>query len=197
MVEPLRWRAARAGHSVMANDPTPTTQDRERDARRDPVTENIETILRLEAEELDRRTWSDTLADAIADFTGSISFVMLHLAWFAAWAAWNTGLLPFGRPFDPFPFQLLAVIVSLEGALLVTFVLIKQNRMANLSDRRAHLDLQINLLAEREITHVLRLLQRVAEQLEVRSGVDAANLTDDTRVEGLMNTLDRKLNKDC
>ena len=161
------------------------------------MTENIETILRLEDAELQRRTWSDTLADAIAEFTGSMPFVVLHLAWFAAWAVWNSGLLPFGRPFDPFPYQLLAVIVSLEGVLLVTFVLIKQNRMAYLSDRRAHLDLQINLLAEREVTHVLRLLQRVAERLEVRDEEVAAHLTNDTRVEGLMDTLDRKLGSDC
>jgi uncharacterized membrane protein len=163
----------------------------------DPVTENIETILRLEDAELQRRTWADALADTIAEFTGSISFVVLHLGWFAVWAAWNTGLLPFGRPFDPFPFQLLAVVVSLEGVLLVTFVLIKQNRMAYLSDRRAHLDLQINLLAEREVTHVLRLLQRVAERLEIRDAMAAAELTDDTRIEGMMKTLDRKLNSDC
>jgi uncharacterized membrane protein len=76
-------------------------------------------------------------------------------------------------------------------------VLIKQNRMAYLSDRRAHLDLQINLLSEREITHVLRLLRRVAERLEVRDEADASHLTADTRVEGLMNTLDRKLGSDC
>ena len=183
----------------MADDQEARPADGERDASRrfDPVTENIETILRLEDAELQRRTWSDTLADAIAEFTGSMPFVVLHLAWFGAWAVWNSGLLPFGRPFDPFPYQLLAVIVSLEGVLLVTFVLIKQNRMAYLSDRRAHLDLQINLLAEREVTHVLRLLQRVAERLEVRDGADAADLTDDTRVEGMMNTLDRKLNSDC
>jgi uncharacterized membrane protein len=161
------------------------------------VAENIETILRLENAELQRRTWSDMVADAIAEFTGSMPFVVLHLAWFAAWATWNTALLPFGRPFDPFPFQLLAMIVSLEGVLLVTFVLIKQNRMAYLSDRRAHLDLQINLLTEREVTHVLRLLQRVAERLEVQGGADATDLTGDTRVEGLMNTLDKKLNSDC
>jgi uncharacterized membrane protein len=173
--------------------------DGERDAARrfDPVAENIETVLRLEDAELQRRTWSDTLADAIAEFTGSMPFVVLHLVWFGAWAVWNSGLLPFGRPFDPFPYQLLAVIVSLEGVVLVTFVLIKQNRMAYLSDRRAHLDLQINLLSEREITHVLRLLRRVAERLEVRDEADASDLTADTRVEGLMNTLDRKLGSDC
>jgi uncharacterized membrane protein len=183
----------------VTDDQEARSSDGERVAPRpfDPVTENIETILRLENTELQRRTWADTVADAIAEFTGSMSFVVLHLAWFGAWAAWNTGLLPFGGPFDPFPFQLLAVIVSLEGVLLVTFVLIKQNRMAYLSDRRAHLDLQINLLAEREVTQVLRLLQRVAGRLEVMDGTDVAHLTNDTRVEGLMNTLDRKLNSDC
>jgi len=183
---------------MMADDQTAAGGEGERDADQpfDPVTENIETILRLEDAELQRRSWADTLADTIAEFTGSMPFVVLHLAWFALWASWNTGVLPLGRPFDPFPFQLLAMLVSLEGVLLVTFVLIKQNRMAYLSDRRAHLDLQINLLAEREVTHVLRLLQRVAERLEVREGADATDLTGDTRVEGLMNTLDRKLNSD-
>lgn len=133
----------------------------------DPVEQSIETILRLEKTELRRRSWSDVVADGIASFAGSISFVILHLAWFSSWAAWNTGFLGSLRVFDPYPFQLLAMLVSLEGVLLVTFVLIKQNRMTYLSDRRAHLDLQINLLAEREATHVLRLLQRLAHRLAV------------------------------
>ena len=163
----------------------------------DPVTENIEAILRLETAELQRRTWTSVLADAVAGFTGSISFVVLHLTWFGLWAAWNTGLLPIGRPFDPFPFQLLAMLVSLEGVLLVTFVLIKQNQMAYLSDRRAHLDLQINLLAEREITYVLRIVQSVADRLEVPEKVLQTKLTEDTQVEGLMQALDKKLNSDC
>lgn len=87
------------------------------DAPVDIVEQSIETILRLENTELQRRTWSDVLADGIAGFTGSISFVILHLLWFSSWAAWNTGLVGPAKPFDPYPFQLLAMIVSLEGVL--------------------------------------------------------------------------------
>jgi uncharacterized membrane protein len=119
----------------------------------DPVEESIETILRLESMELRRRNWSDGLADSIAGFTGSIAFVILHLMWFSLWAAWNSRIITSAKPFDPYPFQLLVMIVSLEGVLLVTFVLIKQNRLTYLPDRRAHPDPQINLLAGREATH--------------------------------------------
>jgi uncharacterized membrane protein len=185
--------------SRRGSDTEPTTgQDRQRqgEASTDPVEQSIETILRLENTELRRRSWSDVLADGIAGFTGSISFVILHLLWFGFWSAWNTGILTSARPFDPYPFQLLAMIVSLEGVLLVTFVLIKQNRMTHLSDRRAHLDLQINLLAEREATHVLRLLRRVAHRLQVLEDLPEEKLTEDTRVEGLIETLDQKLKQE-
>jgi uncharacterized membrane protein len=181
------------------SDTEPTKrQDRQRqgEAQTDAVEQSIETILRLENTELRRRSWTDVLADAIAGFTGSISFVILHLLWFSSWAAWNTGMLTSAKPFDPYPFQLLAMIVSLEGVLLVTFVLIKQNRMTHLSDRRAHLDLQINLLAEREATHVLRLLRRVAHRLQVLEDLPEEKLTEDTRVEGLIETLDQKLKQE-
>jgi uncharacterized membrane protein len=181
------------------SDTEPTKrQDRQREgeAPTDAVEQSIETILRLENTELRRRSWTDVLADAIAGFTGSISFVILHLLWFSSWAAWNTGILTSAKPFDPYPFQLLAMIVSLEGVLLVTFVLIKQNRMTHLSDRRAHLDLQINLLAEREATHVLRLLRRVAHRLQVLEDLPEEKLTEDTRVEGLIETLDQKLQQE-
>ena len=107
----------------------------------DPVIENIETILRLENASLQSRRIADRLADVIAGFTGTIWFVVMHLVWFGLWVAINTGMLGIIRPFDPYPFQLLAMIVSLEAVLLSTFVLIKQNRMGYLTDRRSHLDL--------------------------------------------------------
>ena len=162
----------------------------------DPVGENIETILRLEESALHRRTWADMLADAIAEFTGTIWFVALHLVWFGLWASVNTGLLPVMRAFDPYPFQLLCMIVSMEGVLLATFVLIKQNRMGYLSDRRAHLDLQINLLAEREVTRVLRLTEQIAQRMQLPSGQPAGELARDTEVEVLMEEIDRRLGSD-
>src|SRR5689334_12119331 len=108
-----------------------------------PVAENVAAVAGLEAEALDRRTPADRASDAIAAFVGTIGFVALHLIWFALWASINAGLVPFVPAFDPYPFQLLCMIVSMEGVLMSTFVLIKQNRMSYLSDRRAHLDLQV------------------------------------------------------
>ena len=161
----------------------------------DSVTENIEAILRMENAALRRRTRADRLADAIAGFAGTILFVLLHLFVFGVWALINLHCLPIPA-FDPYPFQLLCMLVSLESVLLSTFVLIKQNRMGYLSDRRSHLDLQINLLAEREVTHLLKLTQEIAERLQISSEQPPEELAEETQVEGLMNTLDERLNRD-
>jgi uncharacterized membrane protein len=160
----------------------------------DAVAQNIETIVRLEDAALHRRTWADVLADNIAEFTGTIWFVALHLVWFGAWAAVNTGMVRMVPQFDPYPFQLLCMIVSMEGVLLATFVLIKQNRMSYLSDRRAHLDLQINLLAEREITRLLRLTNEIGQKLQVHEKHAPGELVADTEVDVLMQEIDRRLN---
>jgi uncharacterized membrane protein len=161
-----------------------------------PVVENIETILGMEYAALRQRTWADRLADGIAGFTGTIWFVALHLAWFGLWVLINTGSVPMITPFDRYPFQLLCMLVSLEAVLLATFVLIKQNRMGYLSDRRDHLDLQINLLTEREVTRLLRLTQQIADRLHLQRQHLDSELSKDTEVEGLMQTLDRKLQRD-
>src|SRR4029077_1517302 len=77
-----------------------------------------------------------------------------HAVWFAAWIVWNTM-----RPaFDPFPYSLLNLVVALEAVFLTSVVLMKQNYMTRLADRRAHLDLQVNLLAEQELTAMLHML---------------------------------------
>ena len=94
-------------------------------------------------------------------------FVGLHAFWFLLWFLINTRVLPIVRPFDPFPFILLAMIVSVEGVLLSTFVLMKQNRMTRKSDARDNLNLQIDLLSEKELTKTLQLLQLICRHLEI------------------------------
>ena len=96
----------------------------------------------------EHRGFVDRVADLIGGFSGSMSFVMLHVVWFTTWFLVNTGVLPLVPKFDPYPFILLAMIVSTEGVLLSTFVLMKQNRMQRRSDTRDHVNLQIDLLAE-------------------------------------------------
>src|SRR3954470_13582772 len=88
--------------------------------------ESIDAIARLEQEFLQQRTFWNRVADAVADFTGSIVFVVVHLVVFAVWFSINTGVLKIARPFDPYPFVLLGMGVSCEAVLLSTFVLMKQ-----------------------------------------------------------------------
>ena len=92
-----------------------------------------------------RRRSSDRLADAVTRFTGSMAFVWLHVAWFSAWMLLNT-VAP--DHFDPFPYGLLTLIVSLEAIFLSTFVLISQNREAKREEIRAQLDFETNVRTE-------------------------------------------------
>ena len=162
------------------------------------VVESIETVLRLEEAALRGRTAGEKASDIIANFIGTIAFVALQVAWLAAWAAVNLGMVPGIHPFDPYPFQLLCMLVSIEAVLLSAFVLIKQNRMSYLSDRRAHLDLQINLLAEREVTRLLQMTERISRRLGVDPGLTAdqvQELTEITEVEHLAQALDSKMSE--
>lgn len=131
------------------------------------VESNIRAIAEMQAQLEENHGLLDRLADVIASFSGTITFVLLHVAWFVAWFLWNTGVIPGVKRFDPYPFILLAMIVSVEGVLLSTFVLMKQNRMQRKSDARDHVNLQIDLLAEEEVTKSLRLLRAICRKLEI------------------------------
>lgn len=164
-----------------------------------PAAENLRTIAELERQAAHEKTWDERVSDRISTFVGSLRFVLAHVAWFTAWASWNA-LAPEHLRFDPYPYGLLTFIVSLEGVLVATFVLITQNRMGRQSEQRAHLTLQVDLLAEQEMTLVLRLLRRIAERLDVRPESAelerAEELMSDTNayelMEGVKKTLDPK-----
>jgi uncharacterized membrane protein len=157
------------------------------------IRRNIEAVRKLDEEFTQRRTFSDRIADAIGGFTGSLKFVVIHAIWISAWLLWNS-LAPDSWRWDPFPFILLSVMVSCEAIFLSTFVLMKQNRMSKREDLRAQLDLQINLLSEREMTLVLQLLQRISTRLGVRlSGNEIDELTEETSVEALATELRESL----
>jgi uncharacterized membrane protein len=126
---------------------------------------NVEAIAQVEHKALFDRSLANRISDAITRFAGSVSFLLLHVVWFTLWVGWNRG----GGRADPFPFSLLNLIVSLEAVFLSAFVLISQNRMTKQADRRGHLDLQINMLAEEEMTLVLRRLRRICNKLGIDS----------------------------
>jgi uncharacterized membrane protein len=155
---------------------------------------NIKTIAQLEAQELERRSRMERLGDRLVLLLGNWGFAFLHLVCFAAWICINLGLVPGVPIFDPYPFNFLTMSVSLEAIFITIAVLNSQNRMARQSDRRAQLDLQINLLAEQESTATLRLLQGIAGRLGVPLGDPApAELAEQTNVEDLVEKLDQKL----
>lgn len=158
---------------------------------------NISKIADLQSEFDERRSAVDRIVADVADWTGSVSFILLHLAWFACWILINgTSLLPF-KKFDPFPFVLLSVAVSCEAVLLSTVVLMKQNWMSARDEHREQLQLQISLLSEQEVTKVLFLQRLICRRLgieEADKDPDVIDLSQETVVEHLASELSDSLN---
>jgi uncharacterized membrane protein len=127
------------------------------------------------------------IADRITRFTGSMTFVAIHLTIYGLWIVANLGWLPGVPRFDP-TFVILASEASVEAIFLSTFVLISQNRMAEQADRRADLDLHINLLAEHELTRLAALVGRIAERLDV--AVEDREIETDVEPERVLDALD-------
>jgi uncharacterized membrane protein len=153
---------------------------------------NISRIAELEADFEERRTRVDRVVSRVANWTGSLSFIVVHLIWFAVWIIINgTSLLPL-RKFDPYPFVLLSVAVSCEAVLLSTIVLIKQNWMSRRDERRDQLHLQINLLSEQEATKILFLQRLICKKLgiaEADMDPEIVDLSQETAVEHLAEEL--------
>jgi uncharacterized membrane protein len=149
-----------------------------------PVVErNIRSRLAAQRQTEADRGAQEKAADWLTLFSGTMVFVYIHAAWFVVWMLFNAGVG--GLPtFDPFPFGLLTMVVSLEAIFLSTFVLISQNRSAALADRRADLDLQTDLLTEYEITRVLRLTKAISDHLGLRVEADEAELLELEKDDG-------------
>ena len=132
---------------------------------------NIQALLERRREEEAATTAHQGFATAIGRFIGSFGFVYTHLVLFGLWLLANTIGLPAFPVFDPELFYM-ATFAAVEAIFLTTLVLINQNRMSAAADKRAELDLQINLLTEYEVTRMLHLVSAVAERLNVCSEVD-------------------------
>ncbi len=165
-------------------------------ATADPLAYNVEAIARLELKGLHERSMGEKVSDFFVSLMGSMPFLVLHVLFFSAWFTINLGVMPGVEPFDPFPFGILTLIVSAEGVFLAIFILISQNRMTRQSDKRAHLDLQVSMLSEQEMTMMLRMQQKLCEHLgvevdEVRE--EAKQLMNQTDVDRLVDKLEETL----
>ena len=177
-----------ASQSLNQQSQTPQTQTPQ--IMDNVVARNIRALIERRRHEDHHRSLQDKAADAITRFTGSMLFVYIHLIVFSLWIVINTGMLPL-PPFDP-SLVILAMAASVEAIFLSTFVLITQNRMAALAEKRAELDLQISLLAEHEITRVLTLVTLMADKMEIDVSQDPeiVELTRDVNPEEVLDAIE-------
>lgn len=136
----------------------------------DVTSRRIIKSLKREADR--KRIFSEKVADAMTAACGSITFLVLNVAWFAVWIFWNIGLIPGLAPFDPFPFGLLTMIVSLEAIILAIFVLVSQNRGAQVDDLREEVDLQVDIITEQELTKLMAMVALLLEKNGVNISKD-------------------------
>jgi uncharacterized membrane protein len=157
---------------------------------------NIEAIAKLEHDALNRRTFTEKVSDIITKVVGNTGFLLAQLALVSGWCVLNLHFIPEFKAFDPFPFGMLALIVSCESVFLTVFVLISQGRMARQSERRSHLDLQVSMLSEQELTTILQMLQKLCQHMGVNidsSKQEVQSFSKNTDVHKLARELEDKL----
>ena len=186
MSEAMPWRATLAGAKA-AKRKRSSAKQKGRPTIESVTHANIEAILRVEDDERTARPYIYRVVAGAASLCGTVAFLIANLLLFAAWLAFNVTPLAF----DPYPFTFLVLVVSLEAIVLAIMILISQNMGSEESERRHHLDLQINLLNEREMTAALRLLNGVATHLGLEG--DAVNevrtLAQDTNPEKVLHQI--------
>ncbi|MBI4032310.1 DUF1003 domain-containing protein [Candidatus Berkelbacteria bacterium] len=141
------------------------------------------------------RSWGEKLADELSGIFGSVEFIVLNALGFIFWIAWNLEWIPGFIPFDPFPFNLLTMVVSLEAIFLSLFVLLSQNRAGKVADMREEVDLNINLLTEQEVTKLLNMVDDIHRHLKLKKGRDRKleELKKDTNVKKLESDIEQSV----
>jgi len=167
-----------------------------RKAAANPTQYNIDAIAKLEHDAISRRTPTERFSDVITKVVGNLWFLLAQLILILGWSVVNLHLIPGLKVFDPFPFGILALIVSFESVFLTIFVLISQSRMARQSERRSHLDLQVGMLSEQELTTILPMLQKLCQHMGMNvdsSKQEVQSFSKTTDVNKLASELEDKL----
>jgi uncharacterized membrane protein len=161
-----------------------------------PTQYNINAIAKLEHDALERRTATERVSDAITKLVGNVGFLLAQVILISSWSLANLHVIPGLKAFDPFPFGVLGLVVSSESVFLTIFVLISQSRMARQSERRSHLDLQVGMLSEQELTTILQMLQKLCQHVGVNvdsSKQEVQSFSKTTDVHKLASELQDKL----
>ncbi len=142
-----------------------------------------------------KRSWSEKLADWMTARFGSMAFLALNLTWFLVWLVVNTGMFPGVRAFDPFPFSLLTMIVSLEAIILSVFVMISQNRAAKVTELREEVDLQVDIITEAELTKLLIMMNLLLQKngIDISADSELADMLKPTNMEAIEQALEKQV----
>ena len=157
-----------------------------------PVIRNVQAIADLEKKTLEERAHITRLSELATKIAGSGKFIAGHLAVFGIWMVVNTTRFAFDRK----PWDILNLILTFEAIVLTSIVLIAQRDMKRVADLRAHLDLQVNILAEQELTAILGLLNKVCAKLGIdpkRTDPDVEQLAQDTDVTTIATVIEKSL----
>jgi uncharacterized membrane protein len=122
--------------------------------------------------------------------------VMLHALLVLSWILVNAHGVPGIPPFDPYPFSLLGLMVAVEAVVLSSFILMRQNRMTKRAERRDHLNLQIDLIAEKEVTKLLQMVRALCAHLglhQIAEDQELKEFTQATSVETITRRIDDTL----
>lgn len=175
----------------MPRAPGPTVPPPEPGSLNTALQRNIVALQERRRAEAAKASAEEKIAQAITRFTGTMRFVYLHLAFVTFWIVANSGLVPGVSPWDE-SFVVLAMVASVEAIFLSTFVLISQNRMAAAADKRADLDLQVNLLSEHEVTKLIAMVSAISEHLGLHhvTGEEVEELKRNVAPEAVLDAID-------
>lgn len=151
-------------------------------------------IQSFEAGQLKDRNYWILVADWLTTSFGTITFFVCNAIVFAFWIVINLGWIPDVPIFDPYPFNFLTMTVSLEAIFLSIIVLISQNRQSKISTLREELDMQVNLIAEDEITMTLKVLKRIADKLDIKiTDEEFVEMTKETDISYIQREIEDQL----
>lgn len=163
----------------------------------DELTErNVAIIATMEKQSQQSRSRGERVADVVASVVGSWTFVIIQSGLLVIWMVLNlTG--PW-KHWDPYPFILLNLALSFQAAYASPIIMISQNRQTKMAERRNHLDLQVNLLAEQETTEILRLLRLLCREskIDLQSQPDSDVLAEATAPEKIVKQIETEIEKE-
>lgn len=161
-----------------------------------PVRKERHLIKSIKAKADAKRSLSEEIADWTTAKSGSVLFLVVNIIFFTVWMVINLDLTSIA-PFDPFPFGLLTMIVSLEAIMLAIFVLISQNREEKVNDLRDEIALQVEIISEKKIIKILELLNKILEKNRIDTEKDGAaqEMLQPTNIGKIEEILEKQVSK--